>query len=715
MSSQLTSPRRPRRILRTHQLRETGATIHLNLRLLEEHSHAIENRPTTTLSSPPSPTSSATKSQPPWPTHQRPPLRPPPETQSPALQCSPRPLPPPTKPARGAAASPLRHTHALISVIPAPERESPRPTSEAPNHPPPPPLRRSAASRTRCGHRRVGGQRCARRSQFWWGGARSARQPSSRLDTPPPVLLRESRAKQQRSPGWSFRLTLVIASPALNFPRRAHSTGVMVASANSRPLTIWDLSLPVVVGSPTRDLSRSAQTTHVGGTQAYASADGGERPLRSREQTRAVGCLAYDLFRLAQRAITTTGAQRGECPCPRYSALASPALDRSSRAQGTGIGPPRTDGGEFAGRWAGMPEVGVGSRPSASPALNFACHMQTAGVCITARDGCEDSPRWWATLSEDIASPTYDLTRVAHSAGMVLTGTDSGESPGGRVCLAPANAELFFDRGVLISTPAYDFACATKAASVPETSADRYEASGLRCDCDLGTAQPAVRRGGGGEVARRRQDTLAVGGGEGEFDPPIVRQAGVDAADFCSSDLNGARVEPAVVLDIRGEVAQARQHAHSAGRLPAELGAAISEAAGGDLPADLLVALRVGALREVGDDDRDRGHKGGDGYQNKSFPPPHRTNVLAMRFALSPDHTLPSSCLAMAGEAKRGDLRGQARYLGSCRKRAPGGRRLPGGGKRDHRLFNAHRNRLRRRPSPRVAQPRPVSVIPAPP
>ncbi len=302
---------------------------------------------------------------------------------------------------------------------------------------------------------------------------------------------------------------------------------------------------------------------------------------------------AHELTSATHCTIAAAGTDRGEGPYPRPVACPSPTLDLSRCAQAAGVRPPCTDCGETAHWRVDLSEVGIGSCPSASPTLNSACRMQTAGVCIAARDGRENTPCWRVTLPEDIAAPAHDPARIAHSAGVELTGTDGSEDPGGGICLAPVNGELVFDRGVRISTPARDLACSAKATSVPAPSTDRYEALRLRYDRDLRAAQPAAYAGANWEVARRRGDALAICRRECEFDPAVVPQSRVDPANLHAVYLYRAAVQPTVYLCVGGEVAGARQDSLSAGGLPAELRSAVVESLRDDAACLLVVALRV--------------------------------------------------------------------------------------------------------------------------
>ena len=162
---------------------------------------------------------------------------------------------------------------------------------------------------------------------------------------------------------------------------------------------------------------------------------------------------------------------------------------------------------------------------------------------------------------------------------------------------------------MFVAPPALDRAGVSQAAAVVPAGAYGAKPGGGRgADRDFRAAQPAAYAGTSREVAGLWFNALPVRRREREFEPAVVRQPHIDPADFLAVDLDRAGVEPAVVPNAGGEVAQAWQHALPAARLPSELSATIIKATRNDAPGLLVVALCGGARQVEGDgrgDDRD--------------------------------------------------------------------------------------------------------------
>ena len=176
----------------------------------------------------------------------------------------------------------------------------------------------------------------------------------------------------------------------------------------------------------------------------------------------------------------------------------------------------------------------------------------------------------------------HSIARLAQSARVPAAPTDCAKAAGrsgGRPSVVPSPA---FDRAA---------PCADRA-SVAITSADGNESSsGHGADCDLRAAQPATYASVGREVAGARRDALPIRWRESELDPAVGQHPRVDVADRDSLYLYGGAGQPALVLNVGGEIAACEQHALSVGGLPAGLGTSIGKTAG-DEPDCLLVTLR---------------------------------------------------------------------------------------------------------------------------
>ena len=297
-----------------------------------------------------------------------------------------------------------------------------------------------------------------------------------------------------------------------------------------------------------------------------AGADGGKPAVWGVDLPVVVGSPAGDLPRIAQAAgVLVAGADGSKATgWSRLIApvVASPALDCAVLAQPAGmhwlVGWPAKEESDGAAHANGGVGTGGAVISRVSPALDLSALVQAAGVLVTSADGSEAAGRG-VDLPIAVGSPALDLPGNAQRASVVgAAGADGAKPSGGR-------------------------------------SADR----------DLRAAQPAAYAGVNWEVASARLDALSVRRREGEFNPAVVRQPHIDSADFLAADLDRAGVEPALVINVRGEVAQARQDALSAGRLPSELGTAVGQPAGNDAAGLLVVALGADARADIGGDDRD--------------------------------------------------------------------------------------------------------------
>ena len=313
-------------------------------------------------------------------------------------------------------------------------------------------------------------------------------------------------------------------------------------------LVVVDAVSPVFpVRTPTLDRSSRAQAASV----VAAGAQGGKPTLRS-----------VDL------------------PVP----VAAPAGDFSCLVQTAAVGAACADGAKAARRGVGLPGV------VASPTDDRSRRAQAAGVEVAGADGAKAAIRH-TSLTVLVVSPALDISRFVQAAGVTATGADGGDTvrlPGIWCARLPT----------AVASPAGDFSCRTQATGVGASGADGSEA--VRGH-NRRAVQPVACPGVGGEVRRLGWDGLSIGGNEGELDLSVVQQAGADAADLGSIDRDGAAAQPAVHLRGGGEEAGAREHSFGAVcRLPAELGAAVGEAASNNAATGFgFIFLRAGVLSEA--------------------------------------------------------------------------------------------------------------------